>query len=424
MAAATGGEGSDRRHRSAVEVVEDALATAHARATLGAFWSLAEERARAQAVMLDAQLAGSSTPALAGVAVAVKDNFDLAGLPTTGGLAGAHPAARSDATAVRLVEQAGAIAIGKTAMDPLAWSTHGQAPGFPPCLNPLDSRLSPGGSSAGSAVAVAAGIVPLGLGTDTAGSVRIPAAFCGIVGLKPATGEISPAGCLPLAPSFDAVGVLGPSVRACAIAHEVLARAPLRAAEGESPAVGILTDLFEAADPAVFTVCEGMVRRLEQGGVQVEEARLDWWAPGFGLLLAVEFAASWGQRAAAEPERFPSEILSAIERAQTIAPARHDEVRAELMAARSALRRRLARFAAVLSPTVPVPVPTVEEEDVATSTRFTRIFSALGWPALSVPCGSDTAGRPVGMQIASARDLSAAVDVAMRVERLAQEGPA
>src|SRR5205085_11651682 len=126
---------------------------------------------------------------------------------------------RRDAAAVRLLETAGAVAIGKTAMDPLGWSTHGQAEGFPPCRNPIDPRLSPGGSSSGSAVAVAAGIVPLGLGTDTAGSLRIPAAFCGIVALKPASDQVPAEGCLPLAPSFDTIGVLGRSVRDCAAAH-------------------------------------------------------------------------------------------------------------------------------------------------------------------------------------------------------------
>jgi aspartyl-tRNA(Asn)/glutamyl-tRNA(Gln) amidotransferase subunit A len=411
--------------RTAAEVVAAALTAARERAGLGAFWSLSTERALARAAELDARIA-ASTPRLplAGVPLAVKDNFDMAGQPTTGGLRGERPPADADAAAVRLLERAGAVAIGKTAMDPLAFSTHGQADGFPPCVNPIDPRLSPGGSSAGSAVAVAAGIALLGLGTDTAGSLRIPAAFCGLVALKPSSGDVAADGCLPLARTFDTIGVLGTSVRACAQAHGVLARRPLPGgalgAESTVPApVGVLVDLFEAADPSVATACERVLQGLKTSGMPLEDLRLDWWAPGFGLLLAAEFAEAWATSAAQEPERFPRRILSAIERARAIDRDRHDEVRAELMAARSGLSLRLDRFAGLLSPTVPVPVPAVEQEEVETSTRFTRIFNALDWPALSVPCGVDDRGRPVAMQVASARDLSLAVRVAASVERCA-----
>ena len=157
---------------------------------------------------------------------------------------------------MRLLEGAGAIAIGKTAMDPLAWTTHGQADGFPVCLNPVDDSLSPGGSSAGSAVAVAAGIVPLALGADTAGSIRIPAAYCGVVGLKPAFGVVPMAGCLPLSASCDTAGLLADTVARCAAAYDaLLSRQPTpdsaiaavgRQGPPDAP-IGVLTDLFEAS---------------------------------------------------------------------------------------------------------------------------------------------------------------------------------
>jgi aspartyl-tRNA(Asn)/glutamyl-tRNA(Gln) amidotransferase subunit A len=322
--------------------------------------------------------------------------------------------------AVRLLERAGAVAIGKTAMDPLGWTTHGQAEGFPPCRNPLEEGLSPGGSSAGSAVAVAAGITPLALGTDTAGSIRIPAAYCGVVGLKPRLGSISREGCLPLSPSYDTVGVLARTVAECAAAYEALAGVSDPPADGPPTGpVGVLTDLFEASNPGVTRVCRAALDRLEESGAALEEVSLSWSAPGLGLVFAYELAAKWGERAAKHPEHFPSTMLDAIDRARAIPASRYEHVRAELDGARDELEERLGGFSALVSPTVPIPVPRLDEEDVAVSTRFTRIFSALGWPALSVPCGRDERGRPVGMQVASAGATESAIAVAALVEHAA-----
>jgi Asp-tRNA(Asn)/Glu-tRNA(Gln) amidotransferase A subunit family amidase len=405
-----------------------ALELARARADLGAFWSLSAERALTRADEIDrserAGLAGvpvairsDADAGLSGVPVAIKDNFDLAGLPTTGGLQGEHPPATRDAEAVRRLESAGAVAIGKTAMDTLAWSTHGQAEGFPPCRNPSWPELSPGGSSAGAAVAVAAGIVPIALGSDTAGSVRIPAAYCDVVGVKLAPDPELLEGCLPLARSFDCAGVLGESVAACRSGCEALLRRALSEPPALNHPVGVLTDLLDECDPAVAHVCRAALDALAQSGAEVEPVTLGWRAPELGLLLAVEFAAAWAQRAAAEPERFPRDLLSAIERARGADPARVRSVRDELRQARIELERRLGRFSALLSPTVPTVVPTLEAENVATSTRFTRIFSALGWPSASVPCGQDDDGRPVGMHVASTRGLPQVLAVAAMLER-------
>jgi aspartyl-tRNA(Asn)/glutamyl-tRNA(Gln) amidotransferase subunit A len=408
--------------RAPTEIISGALQSARAHAGLGAFWSLAAEEAALQrAKELGSSAEAAARLPLAGVPLAVKDNIDVAGLPTTGGLRGEHRVASANSGAVDRLEGAGAVVIGKTAMDALAWSTHGQAEGFPPCLNPIDPQLSPGGSSAGSAAAVAAGVVPLALGTDTAGSLRIPGAFCGVVALKPAPGVVPTEGCLPLAPSFDTIGVLGTSVATCLTAYQVLAGSPICSPEAVEGPVAVLTDLFAASDPAVAEACARILPELEAAGMILEEVQLAWSAPGFGLLLAVEFVEAWAATAAREPERFPPRILDAIERGRTIDPNRYRKVRSELVEARLALSARLRRFSALVSPTIPVPVPRAEEEAVETSTRFTRIFNALGWPALSVPCGRDDRGRPVGMQIASAHDVPSAVAVAALLERCAAE---
>lgn len=405
------------------EAVRLALELARTRADLGAFWSLADDRALARA---DALERSAQVFPLRGLPVAIKDNFDLAGVPTTGGLRGAFAPASRDAEAVRRLEAAGAVTIGKTALDPLAWSTHGQADGFPPCRNPRGPRLSPGGSSSGSAVAVAAGIVPVALGSDTAGSVRIPAAYCGIVGVKLSPDPALLDGCLPLAPSFDCAGVLGASVSDCRRACEALLGASVPAPDACAAPVGMLVDLFEDSDPAVARVCHAAVEGLARAGVQIEPVTLGWRAPGFGLLLAVELAAAWHERAAAAPGAFPKDILEAIARAREVDPSKVQSVRQELERTRLGLASSLDRFCALLSPTVPTPVPTVEAENVATSTRFTRIFNALGWPALSVPCGIDSEGGPVGLHLTGTRGLgpliaiATMIEAALEVQRLSQ----
>ncbi len=322
---------------------------------------------------------------------------------------------------MRLLEGEGAIAIGKTAMDPLAWTTHGQAEGFPPCLNPIDRSLSPGGSSAGSAVAVAAGIVPLALGTDTAGSVRIPASYCGVVGVKLAHGSDLLEGCLPLASSFDCAGVIGESVGVCALGGEALLGEALGDHEVIDAPVGVLADLLEDSEEAVARRCRDALGALEAGGLEIEPVTLGWRAPGLGRLLAVEFANAWGERAEAEPERFPADIRAAIIRAREVDCGQIEQARAELEHARAELAARLGGFAALLSPTVPTSVPSVEDEDVATSTRYTRLFSALGWPAISVPCGRDARGLPVGLQVTSAGPVERALAVAALVEEVSGE---
>lgn len=400
--------------------VERALARARDRSVLGAFWALEGERAVAAAAALDAGPGGAERAPLRGVPVAVKDLFDVAGTPTTAGLAGEHPPAVADAAVVGRLRAAGAVPIGKTAMDPLGASTGGQAPGFPPCLNPIDERLSPGGSSAGSAVAVAAGIVPLGLGSDTAGSTRIPAAYCGVVGFKPALGWLPRRGCVPVMPSFDAPGLLAENVEDCVRALAALSRRadppPRRRSRIR---VGLLTDLVDSSEPAVASACRRAAARLaDSGGAEVRELAIDWRAGGFGVALAYELAETWGSRVDADPSRFTDLIRSTIEFGRRSGRPGYERAIAGLSGARRSLGRRFAGLDAVLCPTVPVPAPDLVDEGVAESTRFTRLFNALNWHALSVPAGRGEDGRPIGLQVAGPPPrLAGVISVAVRLER-------
>ena len=393
---------------TAVGVARDALSAARDSASLGAFWSLDSDGARCAASALDrARTRGEEMGLLAGVPVAVKDNVDVRGLPTTGGLGGPHRPARGDAEAVRRLRRAGAIPLGKTAMDPLGWSTLGEAPGHLPCLNPRDRSLSPGGSSAGSAATVAAGIAPLGIGTDTAGSVRIPAAHCGIVGLRPALRAIPRRGVLVVTPSFEVPGLLARSVRDCRRAYETLTGRPIGAVP-DRLRIALLEDLLDEAEPPVAEACERATRALGRAGagaprIAIHGARIGWRAPGFGRILAVELARTWGRRIDSEPERFPAAIRASAEHGRRTRAADYERARREIMRARRRIGARVREFDALVCPTLPTSVPSRGEQRVDVSIEFTRRLSALGWHAISVPAGRDPSGRPVGVQLGAPR---------------------
>jgi aspartyl-tRNA(Asn)/glutamyl-tRNA(Gln) amidotransferase subunit A len=402
---------------TAVERVTRALALADERRDLGAFWALDRDRALAAAEALDAGRERGAAGPLAGVPVAVKDLFDQAGLPTSAGLPGAWPAARRDAAAVRRLRGAGAVPLGKTAMDPLGCTTGGQAEGFAPCVNPLDPALSPGGSSAGSAVAVAAGIVPIALGSDTAGSIRVPAAYCGVVGLKPVRRAVSRRGAVAVMPGFDTPGVLADSVAGCVRGYAALrGQAPLRSVSGPLR-VGLLGDLLDESEAPVAEACRAALARLHPGETDVAEVALDWRPRGLGAAFAYELAQSWGARADREPERFPRLVHETIEFGRRSGPEAHGRALSEFAAARSRLRRRLRGFDVLACPTVPVPAPRREAETVAVSTRFTRVFNALDWPAVSVPVDAVDGGAPVAIQLAGVPSrLDAVIEAARRLE--------
>ena len=383
---------------SAVQAVEAALARAREGADLGAFWAMDEDGALGQAVDLDRRPPHHELQ-LAGTTVAVKDLFDLAGLATTAGLAGEQATAGTDAGLVRRLRSAGAVPIGKTAMDPLGLTTGGQAAGFPACLNPVDASLSPGGSSSGSAVAVAAGITAAGLGTDTAGSLRIPAAYCGIVALKPALGRLRRSGMVEVMGRWDLPGVMAPTVPACISVFEVLSGRPWQRPVSAPLRIGLLSDLLAGSDSGVRACCEQAAARLGTD-FKLEPVELNWDAKGFGLVLACEFEALWGERVDRDPERFPELAAEMVRSARKAGPAGFAAVSSALIGERDRVERRLGGFDAFLSPTVPVPAPDREQESVAESTRFTRIFSALGWPALSLPAG-EAGGRPIGIQVSA-----------------------
>lgn len=368
---------------------------AAARTADGVFWAVdptAVERARD----IDRRAArGEPLGPLAGVPVAVKDSFDVAGLTTSLGLRTPVHRAERDAAVVARLRAADAVIIGKTSMDQLGWSMTGQAPGRPPCPNPAVPGALPGGSSGGSAAAVAAGIVPLAIGGDTAGSVRVPAAWCGVVGIKLSHDSVELAGCAPLAPSMDSVGIFATSVRDCRSVAEVLGLTE-GGQTAPRPRIGVPAGL-EAHGPmhprvaAAFTTALG---RLADLGCPIVEVALELRPRGMGRILTHEIAARWSGRI--EPDE-PDLLLALGARPDAAAYA---QARAALAMTVRQANAVFARVDVVALPTAPIPPPSVSKPAaVMEASRFTRAVGAYGWPAISLPMGP--APAPLALQLIS-----------------------
>lgn len=340
-----------RREASAREVCETALAAAEVD-ELGCFWEIGAARARADADAVDEALRrGDPAGALTGVPVAVKDCFDVEGLRTTVGVRRQTPLepASRDAEAVAALRAAGAIVVGKAAMHQLAWGMSGQSPGLPPCRNPRDPGRMPGGSSSGSAAAVAAGIVPLALGTDAGDSVRQPAAWCGIVGLKPTFATIPLGGCAPMAPSLDTGGLLARSVADCGLALGVFDRgSPGRATS--LPRIGVLESAFDGAEEAgVAVACRAALTALAESGAKLVELDLPWERRALGPVYAAELAHRWEGEVDGEPDAFGLDVRAGVEAGRGISAIDYLDSLAALrrmreQAARGRRERRRARL--------------------------------------------------------------------------------
>jgi aspartyl-tRNA(Asn)/glutamyl-tRNA(Gln) amidotransferase subunit A len=392
---------------TAVELTEAALECAdRLTAATGAFVELTPEIALAQARVVDRELGerGRSS-ALQGLPFGVKDTIDVGRVVTSGGTRGAGQLVveRVAPVVVRLV-RAGAVAIGKTA-------THELALGMvtPAARNPRDPSRITGGSSGGSAAAVAAGAVAFALGTDTNGSVRCPAALCGVAGLKPARGSLPLDGVWPLAPSQDTVGVLaGGAGELRAIWAELGGSERVR-----SPArVGVDTDAFETADPEVCAIVLEAVDRMADGGAEIVRVRLpDTALAGAASLLAIvaEAGAAWAGELEANPGGFSPGVRGAL---KAHVPARaYDDAKRVRALIGTQLRELFERhrLGALALPTTPLAAPEIGRDRVelrgrlrsvdGVQSQFLALASLTGQPAVSVPCGTSAAGLPVGLQL-------------------------
>ena len=389
----------------AEEVVADALARIAARPELNAVITTCEEQALARA------RAGVSG-ALAGVPLLVKDLVDTAGVRTTYGssIHADHVPARS-APAVTALEAQGAIVVGKANLDEFAWGVCGQNTFYGDTVNPTAPDRVAGGSSSGNAAALAADMVPLALGTDTGGSVRIPAAACGVVGLKTGLGAVPTEGVFPLAASFDTVGPMARTVADCALAHAVLTgtRVPEPAMAGLR--VGVLTAYPDLAPPEAPAERDERAlvhaERLRAMGANVTELSLpvpqaDTWAV-FYADTAISHAATFPSRR----DEYGPLIRAKLDHAVTVTDEQANEGRAALAEWR-AVAAREPDVDLVLAPTLgydELPPVGVDELGVRLPfSAYARAFSYLGWPAIAIG-PLQLAGRDAAVVIGAALAL-------------------
>jgi len=384
---------------------------------LGAFLAVSDTAARDAAASLDRRRReGSPLGALAGVPFAVKDNLDVAGLPTSGGIGALKQTMpERDALAVARLRSAGAVPLGKTNMDEAALGATNDNPHFGRCRNPHRLEFTPGGSSGGSAAAVAAGLAAAALGSDTLGSVRIPASYCGCAGFKPTRGSIPTAGLMPLSASLDEIGVLARSVGDCAAVFEAIRDAGSSTAGSRSlvrARVGVLAGLDVAPEIAAAVARTAVV--LKASGCVVGDCDLAGIDPGrvrrAGLLIAEAEGARVHARLLSDPASGISQSLrEALAYGAAQAPERIAQARAVLHEARQGLDALFASVDLLLLPTTPQTAFAFTSPAPSSQADFTALANAGGMPALSLAAGLSSEGLPLGVQLVGARGADALV---------------
>jgi aspartyl-tRNA(Asn)/glutamyl-tRNA(Gln) amidotransferase subunit A len=368
---------------------------------LNAFVTLDAEGAEAAAERAGQELAsGVDRGPLHGIPVAVKDIIDVAGLPT--GMGSAHfdgYVAEDDAACVTMLRDAGAVIVGKTGTQEFAFGATGDVSASGPVRNPHDRARMAGGSSSGSAAAVAAGTVPLALGTDTGGSVRIPSAFCGIAGFKPAHGSIPADGVFPLSRSLDHVGVLAASAADCRIAYRALT-GPV---DETVPRGRVAWIEPPAADPDV-------VRTVRSLFPDAPAEPLDF-AGLREVFIAIEFSEAYdvhAERIAEAPGLYQPATLGRLEESGRMPGWRLVRALRERDRYAREIAGLLERYDYLAMPTMPITAPQLGATEVefgpltALLVSLTSPWNVLGLPALSVPAGT-VRGLPVGAQLVTGR---------------------
>jgi aspartyl-tRNA(Asn)/glutamyl-tRNA(Gln) amidotransferase subunit A len=387
---------------------------------IGAYLTVRREEALDEAKAADCAPARASPGLLHGLPIALKDNIDTAGVRTTVGSAFfADNVPERDAEIVRRLRAAGAVVLGKTSLHEFAYGVTGLNPHFGPCRNPWDPERVPGGSSGGSAAAVAAGLCAAAVGTDTGGSVRIPAALTGVGGLRPTFGRIPMDGVFPSGWSFDTVGPLARGAEDLAAVWLALrgsvdiGQPEHGGPDGGLPGlrVGVVDGFFLAdVDADVGILLTSAAEALADVGAVVERLELAGADRALEAMLRMHGAESYAihrKRFVENPDLYGDDLRERLTSASAVSGADYAEARDWARQWRMELAGAFERFDLLLSPATCTPAPEAESMRNAAArlrlTRFMYVWSVGGVPALVVPCGF-AGGLPVGLQIVAPRD--------------------
>jgi aspartyl-tRNA(Asn)/glutamyl-tRNA(Gln) amidotransferase subunit A len=422
-----------RREISPVELTELALARIERwNPGLNAFLTVVEKRARREARIAERETRrGNWRGPLHGIPISLKDNFCTRGVRTTAGskiLADFVPKRDSD-VAARLA-RAGAILLGKTNMHEFAYGITTENPHYGPAHNPWAKDCIAGGSSGGSAIAVATGMGFGSFGTDTGGSIRIPAALCGTVGLKPTFGLVSLAGVIPLAETFDHAGPIARSVTdACILLQAVAGAYPQgvtppdyrRLRKNRPPRIRLgwpKQYFFERVDGELRTLFEAAAKAFRSIGIRVEEVSLELPAesaePSTNIALAeaTHYHESQGYFPARAAD-YGEEVRQRLEMGEKVRAVDYLRALAWKPELQKEFDAAFEHFDAILAPASPIPAPRIGEREVIVGGEQETVRSALvrvnrpanftGHPAISIPCGFTSAGLPAGLQLIGPR---------------------
>jgi aspartyl-tRNA(Asn)/glutamyl-tRNA(Gln) amidotransferase subunit A len=385
---------------------------------LNAIITFRSEQALARARALKPSSAAEQP--LHGIPIALKDLFDTAGMRTTAASAQwRERVPTTDATVVQRLQEAGSILVGKANMDEFAYNFTSETSVFGPGHNPWNAECSPGGSSGGSAIAVASGMCLAALGSDTGGSIRLPAAFCGITGYKPAYGRVPIDGVAPLAWSLDHVGPMTRTARDAALLHGILSARPVALRSVKELRLGLArTPYWEGIDPDVERAMNAAVDTMRRLTREVRDVQL----PTLPTPAEVPLPATYATLIYAEAYAFHREMLArnpgayhpgtraTIELGKPISAADYILARREMEQLRATAESLLFKYADVLiTPTAPAPAFKLGSQPNLVFLRNTAPWNLYGLPTISIPCGFAQSGLPIGLQITGAPDRDSTV---------------
>lgn len=429
-----------RAHQNtSVRITDGALKRIHAtNHELGAFVLLDEHGAHDAAVIADREFAaGVDHSPLQGIPVAIKDLFDMAGLPTTCGSASSFGAVRADidAEVIGDLRRSGAVIVGKTVLHEFAFGATGDRSAHGPSRNPHDRLRVSGGSSGGSAVAVASGMVPLSLGTDTAGSVRVPAALCGVTGFKPAFDVISVKGVHPLAPSLDHVGLFGISLADTKLLYEILSSTTMKDTEPLRRIGWIAPDAIAPTDTEITEAVRGV---LHSAGLGIADATptVSGYVPGelFSIFTALQAREAYDvhrEHLDTDEHLIDPGVVARLRVGQTVTDSAYADAQRARESFRAVVDVALAEYGVLALPTTPITAPLLHQTSTEIGRRTVDTRAALlsltspwnltGSPALSIP-GGVLRGLPFGVQlIASPGNEAMLFATAAMIERTSAE---